>query len=278
MVEIYLLEQFDAFARLGTLTAAASELHVSQPALSRSMHKLEGELGVSLFDRKHTRITLNDTGELVARSARRVIDDDRELVERAREYDRRQRSITLGSCGPWPVMELARPLRCCFPDKTITSEVVSNDDALLRGLHNHAYQLVVVRRVPEDASTRAVKIGSESQTVSFKKSHRLAKRASIGYEDLAGESVLALGNDSFWSEIVRRRCPQTNILFQTDLDALEDLVMHTGLPSFSSDAMAESGYQEADRVDVLIDDPEAHATFWLCCLEGEAARYRALFE
>lgn len=278
MIEINLLEQLDAFARLGTLSAAAEELHVSQPALSRSMRKLEGELGAPLFDRRHTRIALNDTGKLVAQMARRVLDDDRELVERAREYDRRQRGIALGSCGPWPVMELARPLRRCFPDKAITSEVINDDERLIHGLHEHDYQLVVVRRVPDSTGMRALRIGEENQTVAFKRGHTLASRASIRYEDLAGESVLALGNDSFWSEVVRRRCPDTNILFQTDLDALEDLVTHTGLPTFSSDAMAGSGYQEDDRVDVPIDDPEAHATFWLCCLETEAGRYESLFE
>ena len=37
MIELYLLEQLDAFARNGTLIRASEELHISQPALSRSM-------------------------------------------------------------------------------------------------------------------------------------------------------------------------------------------------------------------------------------------------
>ena len=40
MIEIYLLEQLEAFARCGTLSAAAEELHLSQPALTRSMMSL----------------------------------------------------------------------------------------------------------------------------------------------------------------------------------------------------------------------------------------------
>ena len=51
MLEIYLLEQLEAFARCGTLSAAAEELHLSQPALTRSMKKLEEIVGVPLFER-----------------------------------------------------------------------------------------------------------------------------------------------------------------------------------------------------------------------------------
>ena len=46
MVEIFLLEQFVAFAQCGTLSRAAVQLHISQPALSRSMKKLEDLFGI----------------------------------------------------------------------------------------------------------------------------------------------------------------------------------------------------------------------------------------
>ena len=46
MIEIYLLEQLVAFETYGTLSAAAEYLHISQPALSHSMQKLEELMGV----------------------------------------------------------------------------------------------------------------------------------------------------------------------------------------------------------------------------------------
>ena len=45
--ELYQLEQLLAFAECGTLSGAAERLHLSQPALSRSMQRLEAELPVS---------------------------------------------------------------------------------------------------------------------------------------------------------------------------------------------------------------------------------------
>ena len=54
MIETNLLAQFVAFAKAGTLTRAAQDLHTSQPALTRSMKKLEEELEVPLFVRHQT--------------------------------------------------------------------------------------------------------------------------------------------------------------------------------------------------------------------------------
>ena len=62
MMELYLLEQLIAFSRQGTLSGAAEELHISQPALSQSMKKLEESLGVSLFERSKNKIALNENG------------------------------------------------------------------------------------------------------------------------------------------------------------------------------------------------------------------------
>ncbi len=56
MVEIFLLEQFVSLAKNGSLTRAAEELHITQPALSRSMKKIEDAFGVSLFERSKSKL------------------------------------------------------------------------------------------------------------------------------------------------------------------------------------------------------------------------------
>ncbi|MEK5231659.1 LysR family transcriptional regulator [Lysinibacillus sp. FSL K6-0232] len=58
------LEYFVTVAKLEHMTRAAEALAISQPALSRSISKLEEELGVPLFDRQGRSIMLNRYGEL----------------------------------------------------------------------------------------------------------------------------------------------------------------------------------------------------------------------
>ncbi len=81
MIEIYLLEQLVAFETYGTLSAAAEYLHISQPALSHSMQKLEELMGVPLFHRQKNRLALNENGRLTAEYARKILEQERDMVE-----------------------------------------------------------------------------------------------------------------------------------------------------------------------------------------------------
>ena len=61
MLETNQLSQLITVADTKTLSKAAEILHISQPALTRSIQKLESELNVTLFDRQKNKITLNKT-------------------------------------------------------------------------------------------------------------------------------------------------------------------------------------------------------------------------
>ena len=131
MIEIFLLEQFVAFAKNGTLSRAAMDLHISQPALSRSMKKLEDEFGVSLFNREKSKITLNDTGKIAAQYAEKVLEADREMFEKTIAFERSRRTVILGSCAFLPTNELIPIIQEHFCKMAITAEVASDDKLIL---------------------------------------------------------------------------------------------------------------------------------------------------
>lgn len=73
MIDLILLEQLIAFNDFGTLSKAAEQLNISQPALTRSMQRLEDELGIQLFIRTKNRMTLTDTGYYTVSQARQLL-------------------------------------------------------------------------------------------------------------------------------------------------------------------------------------------------------------
>lgn len=64
-IDLELYRVFNAVARLGSFSAAAKELYISQPAVSQSIRQLESSLGTTLFLRGSRGITLTKEGELL---------------------------------------------------------------------------------------------------------------------------------------------------------------------------------------------------------------------
>ena len=78
------LEHFLAVAEAGSITAAATALHMTQPPLSLAMAKLERDLEVRLFGRVPRGVTLTPAGEHLAQYGRRLITEQRSLTQTMR--------------------------------------------------------------------------------------------------------------------------------------------------------------------------------------------------
>ncbi len=72
---------FWTVAREGSITRAASVLHLTQPAISAQLRTLERALGEKLFDRRGRHLVLTDTGRVVNRYADEIFSIGRELQE-----------------------------------------------------------------------------------------------------------------------------------------------------------------------------------------------------
>ena len=73
------LESFIQVARLRSFSAAAQQLHISQPAMSKRIQSLESHLSVSLFDRLGKRVRLTPAGELLVGKANAILDLSRDM-------------------------------------------------------------------------------------------------------------------------------------------------------------------------------------------------------
>lgn len=62
MANLELYRVFYTVAKCGSLTKAAEELYISQPAVSQSIKQLENQLGISLFNRTHRGMELSAQG------------------------------------------------------------------------------------------------------------------------------------------------------------------------------------------------------------------------
>ncbi|HWZ71514.1 MAG TPA: LysR family transcriptional regulator, partial [Casimicrobiaceae bacterium] len=92
-MELNHLQSFIAVAKLGHLTRAAETLHLSQPALSGQIKALEENLGVTLFERSSSGMSLTTSGRRLLEDAQRVI----EAVQQLNHAAQRLRGLTTGT-------------------------------------------------------------------------------------------------------------------------------------------------------------------------------------
>lgn len=276
MLEIYLLEQLAAFAKHGTLSKAAEELHISQPALSRSMKKLEDDLGVKLFIRENKKLLLNETGTLAAALARSQVNQNREMITRIIAFDRNLHSIHIGACAPQPMAELMPILQDHFGDMTISSELVYGEK-LINGLKNGVYNIAILPEPAEDKEIFCQRYFEENLYVVLPKNHKLANKKSVQFADLVGEKFLLYQHIGFWKSVCEDYMSQTSFLIQPDRDTFYDLVMNTDYPAFSSNAILADETNLNGRIAIPIDEEKARYTFYIACKSENRKKYSAFF-
>jgi LysR family glycine cleavage system transcriptional activator len=116
---------FDAIARHGTLTRAAKELNVSQPAISRRLAALEADLGHALFDRRTKPLALTGSGKELFDVLRFGLSRLETVIRRLRSSsDFESVTISAGSglAAYWLMPRLAK-MQSAFP--TLRLKIVS---------------------------------------------------------------------------------------------------------------------------------------------------------
>ncbi|WP_447752440.1 LysR family transcriptional regulator [Pseudomonas nicosulfuronedens] len=102
MSDLRQLRHFVALAEHGHFARAADAVNLSQPALSRSIQALEGQLSCQLVDRNPRGVTLTAHGRLVLEHARRLLAGDRALKNAVLQLaDLETGELRLGA-GPFP--------------------------------------------------------------------------------------------------------------------------------------------------------------------------------
>ncbi|RWR28324.1 LysR family transcriptional regulator [Sinirhodobacter populi] len=147
------LRCFLEVARLGSLSAAAEALHVSQPAASKTIRELEEILGTALFDRSGRRLSLTAAGRVYQTHAGTAILD----LERAQKLVRdppkqrpRVRAGVLPTAATGLVPHAALAFRAAHPEVLI--DVMTGPNWLLLSLLREGQLDLVVGRMPQQGN------------------------------------------------------------------------------------------------------------------------------
>ncbi len=180
--------------RLGSFSAVARELSVSQPAVSFQIQKLEQDLGIRLIDRGRRKITMTDAGKRLLTFARAV---EAERAHLLTDLDRLRQEIT----GELNIAASTIPSGYLLPPilgefltlhPAVTLQVVTRDSlSVISGLHDGTFDVGFCGIAPpREKGLESFYIAKDEIVLIVFPDHPFAGRQEISFAELEGEPMI----------------------------------------------------------------------------------------
>jgi len=185
------LHVLEAVARHRSVSRAAAELHLTQPAVSMQLRQLEAECGVALLEQMGRRLDLTPAGREVLECARAVIARLRDTGEalEALKGGAGELSIAAVSTAKYHVPKLLAEFRRQHPRVRVRLSI-SNREAVVRELTENTVDLAVMGTPPRGLDTVAQPFAEHPLAFIAAPDHPLAGRKRLPLARLAGETFL----------------------------------------------------------------------------------------
>ena len=217
-MELYQLRCFIEVARYENMTVAAQKMYVSQSSLSKTIQRLEQNLGVQLFDRVGSNIRLNDYGRLLVDSAEQIL----AKVDSAERMLRQMRSGEGGSVAVGSTLFV-------YLDELIENFILSNPgisvktvsgtaDSLQQLLLSGSIDLIISTYPFQIPEFHEIELFKEPMGVCMTPEHPLAASESVSINDLRNENFIVNNPSSDKGNQTLRVCEaagfKPNIIFE----------------------------------------------------------------
>ena len=192
-MDLLQLEHFLAVAEEGTFTRAAERVGRTQPAISQSIKKLEGELGMPLFARDLHDVSLTEAGKALVGYAKKMVRARDEAMRMLGSLKHMSTgTLNIAAHESAAVYLLPAPLRHYlrrFPDIKVgiyRSRLVD----IPRQVVDREMHVGFVKEPPLFKELKCVPVHADEMVLVASPGHRLAKRGNVTIKDLEGEPFI----------------------------------------------------------------------------------------
>ena len=200
-----------AVAREKHFGRAAEACFVSQPTLSVSIKKLESELGIVIFERGGSEISLTPIGENIVQQAQRVLDAANQIKEIADQgRDPLRGALRLGviyTIGPYLLPRIIKSMIDCYPEMPLILQE-NFTVRLLEMMRTGEIDVAVLAEPFDTTGLDTLPLYDEDFVVAVPRQHSWAKKQQIASIDLKQETMLLLGVGHCFRDQVLEVCPE----------------------------------------------------------------------
>ena len=219
-VTLRMLRVFAAVARQSSVTAAAKELHLTQPAVTMQVKELERNCGAPLFERLGRGIHLTEAGRELAACAANVTENLRETQERLDALRGLKKGLLkLGavSTAKYFAPALLAAFTASHPAVTVRFAVGNRQDTI-RHLADNEIDLAIMGRPPREIETVAEPFARHPLIIIAAPSHPLAGKRRVPLKKLAGERFLIREEGSGTRASMERVFAQAQLAYQASME------------------------------------------------------------
>jgi DNA-binding transcriptional LysR family regulator len=189
------VEYFLAIVEAGHVGRAAAACGVTQPALSKSLRRLEDETGLKLFDRSARRIWLSASGLAFSEHARRLHAEYQDALRHTAALQAGHAGLLrVGATGAtvdtvvMPALAVLLPRR---PALRVSLTTGLSDD-LIEGIAHGRLDMAVAPSYRDHAATiDSMTLSSDTLDIVVRRGHPLSKRSKLGLADIRGYPWIA---------------------------------------------------------------------------------------
>ena len=193
------LRAFVAVAKLGSFRAAAAELHLSQPALSRRIEKLEGALGVRLFHRTTRKVDLTSVGRQFSQRASELLNSLEESLLGIRDVASRVSGDVTVACIPSAIRFFLPSILKTYHDRypgILVRLIDQGANDVLSTVGRSEADFGVNYVGTQDPQLDFQPILREAFVLACKPSHPLAKKKQVTWAELAPFDYMSVTKES----------------------------------------------------------------------------------
>ncbi len=258
------LEHLVAVAEEGSLAAAARRVHLSQPALTRSIQALEAEAGMALVDRSARGVTLTAAGKMATERARRILFETRCLARDLMLTQQHEMGGVEFGVGPFSAATLLPEVLCALQrdwPKLRVKAVVGDGPALFAALRAEQLDFVVVdhRTIPVGEDLEARRLAREEVGCFARRNHPLGRR-DVSVAQIHEAVLVSVLFPDHAREQLRKalRCrPGENVPFQVesnDVSALAYLASRSDAVLIAPKRALATQLRSGDLVQLSVPD------------------------
>lgn len=213
-MELTQLKYFQTVAKLGSVSKAAEELYVTQPNLSRSIARLEKELGVPLFEHRRGKIVLNEYGRIFLTSVNSSFSELSTGIHTIqRLYDSNQNTLSLGGSVDDILPDILIEFSMKNPEIGIRQFDCSPKEMASR-LIAGTLDLGITTANPQDDALTFQVLDEREYVIMVGGRHPMAHRESIRLKELEKERFIC-SDSRVGIDLLRRICQESG--FEPDI-------------------------------------------------------------